>query len=330
MKNRKPRLFKTLVILLALSLALAVSAASVFAADAYPSKPVRFIVPFSPGDSPDRVGRLIAAKLSERLGRQVIVENFPGAGGLLGSEMGAKAAPDGYTILVIAAFYPINAAVYKLPFDPVKAFTPIAKLATGPSVLVVHPSLPANSVKELIALAKQKPGQLIWAAPGVGSNQHLAAELFKSKTGTDFKIVQFKGGGPMLADLLGGHSQIATSTLSVMLPHIKSGKLKVLGNCALRRSDLLPDVPTVSESGIPGYEVTGWFGLLAPAGTPAPIVSRLNNEVKTILTSDEVKKLLLSEGSEADYLGPSDFGAYVQEQINKWQRVVKEAHISVE
>jgi tripartite-type tricarboxylate transporter receptor subunit TctC len=177
---------------------------------------------------------------------------------------------------------------------------------------------------------KQRPGQLLWGTTGSGSNQHLAAELFKSKTGTDFKILHFKGGGPMLTDLLGGHSHIATSTLSVMLPHIKSGKLKALGNCGPARSDILPDLPTVSESGVPGYEVTGWFGLLAPAGTPGPIISKLSNEVKGILTTDEVKKLFLSEGSEADYLGPSEFGAYVQQEIGKWQRVVKEANIKIE
>ncbi len=331
MNNRNPWLGKAWVMLAALSLVLAVSAASVLAAaDVYPSKPVRLIVPIPPGSSPDSVGRLIATKLSERLGKQVIVENHGGAGGVLGSEMVAKATPDGYTLLLIAAFYPINSAVYKLPFDPVKSFTPIAKLGSGPSLLVVHPGLPAKSVKEFIQLAKQKPGQLIWATSGVGSNQHLAAELFKSKTGTDFKIVQFKGGGQALIDVLGGHSHVATGTLSVLLPHVKSGKLRALGTCGLKRSDILPDVPTVTESGVPGYEVMGWWGILAPAGTPTSILDRLNKELKSILTSDELKKLFQAEGSEADYLGPKEFGAFVEGEIAKWQRVVKEANIRVE
>ncbi len=327
----RPWLFKTFLILCALSLVLATSEATLFAAaDAYPSKPVRLIVPIPPGSSPDSVGRLIAAKLSERLGKQMIVENHGGAGGVLGSEMVAKGAPDGYTLLIIAAFYPINAAVYKLPFDPVNSFTPVAKLGSGPSLLVVHPSVPAKSVKELIALAKQKPGQLVWATSGVGSNQHLAAELFKMKTGIDVKIVQFKGGGPALTDLLGGHSQIATSTLSTLLPHIKSGKLRVLGTGGKKRSDILPDVPTIAEAGVPGYEVTGWWGILAPAGTPAPVVDRLNKELKAILTSDEIKKLFLSEGSEVEYLGPTEFAQFVAGEITRWSHVVKEGNIKVE
>jgi tripartite-type tricarboxylate transporter receptor subunit TctC len=319
------------LISLALFLVLTVSGTSVLAAaDPYPTKPVRLIVPIPPGSSPDSVGRVIASKLSERLGRPVIVENHGGAGGVVGSEMVSRSAPDGYTLLLIAAFYPINAAVYKLPFDPVNSFAPVAKLASGPSMLVVHPGVQAKSVKELIALAKQKPGQLIWATSGVGSNQHLAAELFKLKTGADFKIIQFKGGGPALTDLLGGHSQVATSTLSIVLPHIKSGKLRVLGCGGLKRSDILPDVPTISEAGVPGYEVTGWFGLLAPARSPAPIVEKLTNELRTILTSDEVKKLFQADGSEADYLGPAEFGPYLAAEITKWQRVVKEANIKVE
>jgi tripartite-type tricarboxylate transporter receptor subunit TctC len=331
MKNKRRWLLKALVMLPILFLVVAVSTAAVFAAaDTYPSKPVKIVVPIVPGSSPDSVARLMAAKLTERLGKQVIVENHGGAGGVIGAEMVSKSAPDGYTIMIIAAFYPINAAIYNLPFDPVKSFTPIAKLGSGPSFLVAHPSLPANSIKELIAYAKAKPGQLIWATSGVGSNQHLAAELFKLKTGTDIKIVNFKGGGPAMTDVLGGHSQVATGTLSQMLPQIKSGKLKAIANCALKRSDILPDVPTASESGLPGYEVMGWWGFLAPAGTPAPVITRLNTEIKAILTSAEVKKLFQADGSEVDYDGPAEFGAYVKAEIDKWQRVVKEGNIKVE
>ncbi len=330
MKNKKAWLLKSLVSLL-VSLAFIISAPAVFAAaDPYPTKPVRFIVPIPPGSSPDIVGRLIATKLTERLGKQVIVENHGGAGGVLGSEMAAKAAPDGYTLLVIAGFFSTNPAFYTLPFDPLKSFTPIAKLGSGTMALVVHPSVPANSVKELIALAKQKPGQLIWATSGAGGFQHLAAELFKNMSRIDVKIVQFKGGGPAGIDLLGGHSQIGISTVAQMLPHIKSGKLRILGTGGLKRSAILPDVPTIAEAGVPGYESTGWWGILAPVGTPAPIVDRLNKEIKAILVSDELKKFFLTEGAEMDYLGPSDFGQFIAADINKWVRLVKEANIKVE
>jgi tripartite-type tricarboxylate transporter receptor subunit TctC len=291
---------------------------------------VLFRSPLSAGSSVDIIGRLIAGKLTERFGRPVIVENHGGAGGVVGSEMAARATPDGYTFLVVAALYPINAAVYKLPFDPVKSFTPVAKFGSSTMALVVHPSVPANSVKEFISLAKQKPGQLIWTASGVGSNQHLSAELFKLKTGTDFKIVQFSGGGTAANDLIGGHSHATVSTLAVLLPYIRSGKLRALATTGAKRSDVLPDVPTFAESGLSGYEVTGWWGLIAPAGTPAPIVDRLNKEIKTILTSDELKKFFQSQGAETDYMGPSEFGPYIADEIAQWQQVVKQANIQVQ
>ncbi len=246
------------------------------------------------------------------------------------SEMVSRAAPDGYTLLVIGAFFGTNPAFHKLPFDPVNSFAPIAKLGSGTMVLVVHPSVPANSVKEFIAFAKQKPGQLIWATSGVGSSQHLAAELFKVKTGINVKIVQFSGGGTAAINLLGGHSHATVSSLAQMLSHIKSGKLRALGVVADRRSASLPEVPTFAESGVPGYDVSGWWGILAPAGTPSPIVDRLNKEIKTILVSEELKKFFQAEGAEADYQGPAEFGAFISADINKWLRLVKEANIKVE
>jgi tripartite-type tricarboxylate transporter receptor subunit TctC len=225
--SAQSRIFGILLTLLA---AITVfEATSVFAADVYPSKPVRLIIPFPPGGSNDIVGRLIAAKLSERLGKQVVVDNRGGAGGVLGSEMAAKAEPDGYTLLIASAAYGFNPALYKLPFDPLKAFTPIAKLGSGPNSLTVHPGVPAKTVKELIALAKQKPGQLINSCAGVGSFQHMGTELFKIMAGIDFKIVQFKGGGPAMIDQLGGHSQFSLGSLIQTLPHIQSGKFRILG-----------------------------------------------------------------------------------------------------
>jgi len=300
------------------------------AAQTYPTKPVRLIIPFPPGGSNDIVARLIATKLSERLGKQVIPENHGGAGGVIGTETVAKSAPDGYTLLIISAAFSFNPSLYKLPFDPIKDFTSVAKLATGPNSLVLHPSVPANTVKELIALAKSKPGQLICACAGVGSFQHLGTELFKLMAGIDVQIVQFKGGGPAMIDQLGGHSQMSLGSLIQTLPHIQSGKFKVLGTGGLKRSVILPDVPTISEAGVPGYEGTNWWGILAPAGTPKPIIDRLNKELSAILLSADVKKLFLNEGAEVDYMAPTELGPFIAREITKWSRVVKEANIKVE
>ncbi len=331
MRNKNLQLFKNLGVLLALSALFAVTTATaVLAADAYPSKPIRLIIPFPPGGSNDIVGRLIAAKLSERLGKQVVVDNRGGAGGVLGTEMASKAEPDGYTLLIASAAYAFNPALYKLPFDPVKSFTPIAKLGSGPNSLTVHPSLPANTVKELLAFMKSKPGQLICGSAGIGSFQHMGTELFKMMAGVDFKIVQFKGGGPAMIDQLGGHSQLSFGSLIQTLPHIKSGKFRILGTGGKKRSSILPDVPTIAEAGVPGYEATNWWGILAPAGTPVPVVDRLNKEIKTLLSSADVQKLFLNEGADVDYMAPAEFGPFIEREITKWSKVVKEANIKVE
>ncbi len=329
MLTMKSRLFKAPGILIAISILL-IFPSAVLAADSYPSKPIRLIIPFPPGGSNDIAGRLIATKLSERLGKQVVVDNRGGAGGVLGSEMAAKSSPDGYTLLIVSAAYGFNPALYKLPFDPVKSFVPVAKLASGPNSLTVHPSVPANTVKELIALMKAKPGQMICGCAGVGSFQHMGTELFKMMTGTEFKIVQFKGGGPAMIDQLGGHSQFSLGSLIQTLPHIQSGKFRILATGGKKRSTILPDVPTIAEAGVPGYEATNWWGILAPAGTPTPIVDRLNKEIKTLLSSEEVQKLFLKEGADVEYLGPAEFGPFIAGEITKWAKVVKEANIKVE
>jgi len=326
------RQIKTLIKLLALLAALAVFPVSLFAAaDDYPNKPVRLIIPWPPGGSNDLVGRQIAAKLSERLGKQVVVDNRGGAGGVIGTEMAAKADPDGYTLVIVAAHHTVYTPLHeKLPFDPLKSFTPIARAGSGPNVLVVHPSFPAKSVKELIAQAKQKPGQLIFVSSGVGGSLHMGAELFKIKADIDFKIVQFKGGGPAMTDLLGGHSNAFICSMIAALPHIKSGKLRALGTGGAKRSAILPDVPTIAEAGVPGYETINWWGILAPAGTPAPIVTKLNNEIKAILASDDVKEGFLKKGIEVDHLGPAEFGKYLEKETANWTRVVKKANIRLE
>jgi tripartite-type tricarboxylate transporter receptor subunit TctC len=317
------RLLTTLALVLGLSTA-------VVAADVYPSKPVRLIVPFPPGGSNDIVGRMIGSQLGERLGKQVIIDNRAGAGGTLGTEVAAKSPPDGYTLLMISAAYAFNSALYKLPYDPAKAFAPVAILGTGPNVLTVFPGLPVNSVKELIALAKAKPGQLNYAAAGVGSFMHLSGELFKMMAGVDIVGVQFKGGGPATIDVIGGHSQISLGSLVQALPHIRSGKLKALAVGGSKRSSVLPEVPTMVEAGVPGYESHNWWGLVAPAGTPPAVVDRLHKELSVILTSAETQKRLASEGAEALQMSPDEFGAFINAETVKWARVVKEANIKAE
>jgi tripartite-type tricarboxylate transporter receptor subunit TctC len=320
---------KVLGVLCALAIALP-SSLSLAAGDPYPAKPVRLIIPFAPGGSTDIIGRLIAAKLSERLGKQVVPENRSGGGGTIGMELVAKAQPDGYTLLFPSSAIAINPLLYKVPYDPVKSFIPIAKMGNGPVVLTVHPGVPANSVKELIALAKKQPGKLVCAAAGVGSFMHLGSELFKLMAGIDIMMVQFKGGGPAMIDTMGGHSQISLGTLTQSLPQIKAGKLKALGFGGAARSKLLPDLPTISEAGVPGYEAAIWWGLFAPAGTPKAIVDRLHKEIEGILNSEDTKKIFETQGAEAELMGPADFVKFIQAETVKWGKVVKEAKIQAE
>jgi tripartite-type tricarboxylate transporter receptor subunit TctC len=327
--GKKSRLMGIFGITFALAIVIA-AAAPAAAAESYPSKPIRLIIAFAPGGSTDIVGRLIAQKLSERLGKQVVPENRSGGGGTIGIEMVAKSDPDGYVLLFTSAAIAINPLLYKVPYDPVKSFVPIAMMGNGPVVLTVHPSVPANSVKELIALAKKQPGKLVSAAAGVGSFMHLATELFKMMAGIDFKIVQFKGGGPAMIDTMGGHSQISLGTLTQSLPQIKSGKLKALGFGGSARSKLLPDVPTISEAGLPGYEAAIWWGLLAPAGTAKPIVERLHKELAVILNSEDTKKIFDDQGAEADLLGPAEFAKFIETETVKWGKVIKEGNIKGE
>lgn len=327
MKNKKSKLSKTLGIILALPILLALFTAVAMAAS-YPSKTVRLIVTFPPGGSNDIIGRLLAKKLSERLGGPVVVDNRGGAGGLVGVETAANSQPDGYTLLLISTAYSFFSSTHsKLPYDPVKSFFPIARIGTGPGVLVVFPGLPVKSVKELIALAKEKPGQLICAASGYSSWQHLIGELFFMMADIDVKTVFFKGGGPMLVDTMGGHSQINLGSLMLVMPHIKSGQLRALGVTSLKRNVMLPDVPTISEAGVPGYDASLWWGLLVPTGTPQAIVDRLNKELREILALEEVQKQLLTQGADVDYMGPAEFTKFLESETVKWARVVKNAHI---
>ena len=299
-------------------------------AQPYPSKPVRLIIPFPPGASNDIVGRMIATQLSEKLGKPVVVDNRGGAGGLIGTEAAANSPPDGYTLLLISLGYAFNASLYKLPYDPATAFAPVALLGAGPVVLVVNSKLPVNSVKELLALAKEKPGQLHYVSGGIGSFQHLTGALFKLQSGADIVHVPFKGAAPAMMDVVAGNTEIAIGTIILMLPQIKAGRLKALGVGSTKRLAFLPDVPTIAEAGVPGYEANNWWGIIVPAGTPAAIIERLHKELTVVLASAETKKRFESEGSEAGKMAPEEFGRFITAETAKWAKVVKEAGIKAE
>ncbi len=299
-------------------------------AQTYPTMPVRLIVPFPPGGSNDVVGRMIAAQLSTRLDTPVIVENQGGAGGLIGTEVAARAQPDGYTLLLVSVAYAFIPSIYKLSFDPATAFTPVAMLGSGPVVIAVTSKLEVDSIKELISLAKRNPGTLNYATAGVGSFQHLASELFKLQAGVDIVHVPFKGGGPAMMDVIAGNTQIAIGSLVQMLPQIKGGRLKALGVGSASRIPALPDVPTVSEAGVPGYQVTNWWGIVAPAGTPRRVIERLHNELNAIATSAETKKRFETEGAEPLSMSPDEFSRFIAAETTKWARVVKDANIRAE
>jgi tripartite-type tricarboxylate transporter receptor subunit TctC len=298
------------------------------AAQDYPTKPVRLIVPFPPGGSNDVVGRVIATHLSERLGKQVVVDNrAAGAGGVVGTETAANAPRDGYTLLVISIAHTVNPWLYKLSYDPIKAFTPVAILASGSNVLVVNPQLPVHSVRDLLTAAKEKPGQLQYASAGVGSFQHLGGELFKLTAGVDLLHVPFKGGGPAMIDVVGGHTKIMFSSLVQTTGHIRSGKLRALGTGGAKRNPVLPDVPTIAEAGVPGYEAVNWWGVVAPAGTPAAIIDKLHAEITAVQNSEEVRKHFATEGAQIVQMSSPEFGAFIEKEMTKWERVVKEGGI---
>lgn len=329
MKPVKSGSHASLASVVALSIVLA-APTLVPAAEPYPSKPIRMIVPTSAGGTQDLLARLIGPKLTERLGKQIIVDNRAGGGQIIGTAMVANAAPDGYTLLLAAGVHAIQPVIQKLSYDPIKSFSSIALTATVPFVLVVNPKVPVTTVNELIALAKQKPGKLIFAGTGIGVTPHMSMELFRLMAGIDITIVHFKGQGPTTIDLLGGHSDAAMNSIPGYLPHIKSGKLRALGVTSAKRSDRLPEVPTIAEAGVPGYETKSWYGLYAPAGTPASIVARWNKEVGGVLRLDDMKKAFSDAGLELEHLGPAEFERFVRGEIRNWEGVVKRANIKVE
>jgi tripartite-type tricarboxylate transporter receptor subunit TctC len=302
------------------------------AESAYPMRPIRMLVAFAPGGGSDTAARILAQRLSTNLGQQVVIDNRPGASGNLGHDIGARASPDGYT-LMWTSIGPIavNPSLFrKLPYDPIRDFETITLTADSLNALVVHPSVPANSVKELIALARSQPGKLSYGSSGIGGAGHLAGELFNLMAGVDLVHIPYKGGGPAMVDLLGGQIQAIFATLVTALPHIKSGKIRALAVTPARRAPMLPDVPTIAEAGLPGYEAANWYGLLAPAKTPKPIIARLNREVVQVLETQAVKDAYFGVGMIVQTSTPEAFSAYLKKEIAKWNEVIRKVGIKAE
>ncbi len=300
------------------------------AGQGYPNRTIRMVVTFPPGGATDILGRITAQRLSERFGQPVVVENRVGGGGNIGADFVAKAEPDGYTLLLGGVPQAISMSLYnKLPYDFVRDLAPIANLAVFPSLIIVHPSLPVKSIKELIALAKARPGQLNYGGTHASPN-HLAMELLNSQGGVKIVLISYKGTGQIVSDLVAGHVQIASMGFPAALPMVKAGKLRALAVTSAQRSALLPEVPTVSESGLPGYDVTSWYGVFAPAGVPEPIVTRLYTEIAAHFKSPEVAKRLSALGAEAAVKPPAETAAFVREDIKKWAAIVKSSGAKAE
>ena len=301
-------------------------------AQTWPVKPIRLIVPYSPGGTADLLGRSIARKLSESLGQQVIIENRTGAGGGIGADLVAKSKADGYTLLLgTIATHAINPNLYPdIPYDPVGDFAPVALVATMPNLLVVNPSVPARSVRELIALAKAKPGELAFASAGSGTTQHLSGELFKKMAGVDMLHIPYKGNAPAVTDLIGGQVQVMFDNIPISLQQVRAGKLRALAVTGAKRSAVLPNVPTIAEAALPGYSVTSWFALFAPAGTPAAIVARLNRETNTALAGKALYGQLTDQGIQPGSGTAEDLAAHLRAELPRWKKIVAESGARVE
>ena len=321
---------KYLILLSFLISAAAHAQAPATSTQAWPAKPIRFIIPFPPGGSNDIVGRLLAQSLTERLGRTVVADNRAGGNSIIGTELVANSPPDGYTLLIISTSFTTNPVIHKLPFDPLKAFDWVSMLGVGPNVLAVTQSLPAKNIKELIALAKAKPGQIVYASTGVGSNAHFGTELFKHMTGTNMLHVPYKGGGPALIDTVAGEAQMLLSSLIQALPHIRSNKLRAIGTSGATRAPILPNVPTIIEGGVPGYETYNWWGTAVARGTPPAIMQRLNGEISAVLKSPEMDNRLLGGAAEPVIKSPDELGKYVVAEMAKWQKLARLAGIKGE
>lgn len=310
---------------------LATGACVAQSATTYPTRPIRLVVPFAPGGTNDAIARIVAEKLALRLGQPFVVDNRGGANMLVGSEIVARATADGHTILIVGAGYAVNPSLRKkLPYDSLRDFAPIGLVANGPYVMVVHPSVPARTVGEFIAWVKARPGQVNYASTGTGSPPHLAAELFKAMAGLDMQHIPYKGGGAVLPDLLGGRVSLFFGSVSTLKPQVQAGKLRGIAVTTAKRSPAMPELPTFIESGVKGYEVTGWYGLLAPGKTPPAIVARLNRELQQVLNDPDARKSLARRGLEPAPGTTQDFAVLIRSEIPKWAKVMREAGVKPE
>jgi len=312
----------------AAALFLAVFPGIIFGQADYPSRPVKIVVPSPPSGGTDIIARVLAQDFTKAFGQQFIVENKPGAGNMIGIESVARSAPDGYTVLMVASTLALNSVLYrKVSYDPIRDFTPITLAATAPNIFIVNQGLPAKTLAEFIALAKQKPGQLSYGTPGVGTSPNMATELMKSMAGIDIQHVPYKGTAPALTDVIGGQICCMFSNALTALPHIQSGRVRALGISGPKRLAAAPEIPTIAEAGVPGYAAMQWYGLVAPAGTPAAVISRLNAEALKALKSDEMHKRLAADGAEPVGTTAAEFGAFIKAELDKWTRVARDAHI---
>jgi tripartite-type tricarboxylate transporter receptor subunit TctC len=303
---------------------------SVWATEAFPTKPVRFVVPFGAGGPGDAIGRMFGRKMTDGLGQPVVIDNRSGATTIIGTEIVAKSIPDGHTMLLISTTHAVNPSLFsKLPYDPVKDFAPVTMLANTPFMLVVHPSVAAKSVAELVALARSKPGLINYGSSGNGSSIHLTTELLKAAAKIEMKHVPYKGSGPAFADLIGGHIQLLFSSTVSSLPHVKSGKVRSLAITSPKRVAALPELPTLAET-YPGFESSSWFGLMVPAKTPKPVLERILKEARAALQSPDISQALLSQGATPGGESPAEFGAYYQAEMKKWAGVIKAAGIKLD
>lgn len=301
-------------------------------AQAYPAKPIRFVISFSPGGPSDILSRLVGTRLSQLVGQPCIFDNRPGAGGNIAGEIVAKSLPDGYTLMIANnSVLAANATLYKkLTFSPAKELTPVIWVASQPNILVVHPSVPVHTVRELIAHLKERPGQINYASSGSGAAAHLAAELFKSMTGVDMVHIPFKGAAPALTDVIAGNSQLIFATALSVQPYLQSGRLRALAVTTAKRMDTLPNLPTIAESGVPGFEASTWHGMVVPTGTSRAIISLLNREVNAILDQPDLRKLLTNQGAQIQGGTPEQFAAHIKSEIPKWAKVIKDSGASVD
>ena len=314
----------------ALLVLLLVTLCGVAVAQSYPTRPVRIVVAFPAGGGNDIIARFFSARLAPRLGQQIVIDNRGGASGIIGTEIVARAATDGYTLLFTSLTHSMNEAITKLPYDTLKSFTPVAMLGRGTNVLVVNPALPVRTLPEFIALAKARPRQINYGSTGVAGMHHFGGEMFKRAAGIEITHVPFKGGGAAQIAVMAGEVDMMFSTLPLAMPHIRTGRLRPLAVGSLTRSPLLPDLPTLNESGAPGYEFTVFWGIVAPAGTPAAVVQRLNKEFNAILSDPEAAKQLATEGAEVTPWTPAQFGALLENNVAMWKRVAREANIRAE